>query len=368
MVKIHNSKIGKRFEDLRIAVIASDNGACGNYRVIIPYNNLINKGFNQFKIFNNIPPLNILKYYDVILFQRITDYNAMPMFPPYYVGLNIMKELKSMGKIIIHEVDDNLLIIPAHNPCYIDYKPNSEAIKIHKEALRIADYIHCTTPKLRDSIGDMLNIDKKRIYSFDNAIDINSKYYVNGRNKLPQDKIIIGYQGGSSHEKDLKLIVEPVKEILRKNDNVMFAFCSNPYFLKHFNIPADRLINIPLQENFNLFLTIPSMFDIGLVPLLDDEFNRNKSSLKLLEYGAYRVPTVCSKMKVYDKGLEINLLASDKPKDWIKNIQLLIDDENLRRKIGDNVHLYSTALYSSSAIDIINDNRLDFYRSLCVYI
>jgi len=368
MVKIHNTGLAKRFDNLKVAVIASDNGACGNYRIIIPYNNLINKGFNQFRIFNKIPSLSILSNFDVILFQRVTEYNPMPMFDPYYLALNVMRELKSMGKIVIHEVDDNLMIIPYHNPCYQDFKPNSQAIKYHKEALREADFIHCTTPKLRDNISNMLGIDKKYIYSFDNAIDISSKYYVNSRHKLPEDKVIIGYQGGSSHEKDLELLVEPVKEILKKNDNVMFAFCSNPYFLKKFNIPADRLINIPLQDNFNLFLTIPSMFDIGLVPLLDDEFNRNKSSLKLLQYGAYRVPTVCSKMEVYNKGLEFNLLATDKKKDWVNNIQLLIDNENLRRKIGDNVYLYSTALYSSSAIDIINDNRINFYRSLCEYI
>lgn len=351
------------FDKLKVCVIAVDNSGCGNYRVIIPYNELINKGYKQFKIYNHTPSFEILKQFDVILFQRVVDYNPLPFLPPYYLPLNLMKELKALGKVIIHEVDDNLMILPPHNPSYHDYKPNSEPIKYHKEALRLADFIHCTNDNLKNSISELLNINKGKIYTFDNAVDVNYIYYKNRRSELPQDKIIIGYQGGSSHEKDLQILVEPVRKILKKYGNVMFGFCSNPYYLKYFNLPKDRVIQIPIENNFNKFLSIPSMFDIGLVPLIDDDFNRCKSQLKIHEYGIYSIPTICSSVSIYDVKDGVNLLANNNKNDWFKNIEMLILDEQKRKEIGENAYKYCTSNFSSNSLYNINNKRIEFYRT-----
>lgn len=369
--------MNKSFDNLKVCVIASDSSGCGNYRVIIPYNNLINRGFKQFKIFTVIPSFDILKTYDVIMFQRVEDYNPLPMFYPYYRPLNLMKELKKLGKILIHEVDDNLFKVNPSNPCYTQYLPQNENIHYHKEALLLADYIHVTNINLKNALIKQLNISGDNIYCFDNAIDINSPYYINKRHLLPQDKIIIGYQGGSTHEDDIKLIVEPVRHILKKNKNVMFALCSNPHYIKKIGIPKNQTIMIPPESNFNLFLSIPSMFDIGLVPLQNNEFNRCKSSLKIHEFAAYKIPTVCSDIDIYRKHYselkkdqsatihDVNIVAKNTKKDWIDSIQKLIDDYTYRSYLGLNAYEMSTNDYSESSLCQINNRRVDFYRSLC---
>ena len=80
-------------------------------------------------------------------------------------------------------------------------------------------------------------------------------------------------------------------------------------------------------------------FDIGICPIVDDEFNRNKSQLKWSEYGALKVPSVCSDLPPYDcvEDGKTGYLAKDVD-EWVEKLSLLIDSENLRRQMAENAY------------------------------
>jgi glycosyltransferase involved in cell wall biosynthesis len=81
-----------------------------------------------------------------------------------------------------------------------------------------------------------------------------------------------------------------------------------------------------------------SHIDIGLLPLVQDtKFNKSKSPTKLFEYMAMAKPTVSSNIgeaaEIIQDG-ENGFLAKDK-EEFIKKMQILIEDSTLRQEMGD---------------------------------
>ena len=76
-------------------------------------------------------------------------------------------------------------------------------------------------------------------------------------------------------------------------------------------------------------------FDIGLAPLRDNHFNRAKSNLRYLEYGALRIPTVASDVEPFKKTDSSGIIKVTEPEDWFTALSFLIEDEHARKKAGE---------------------------------
>jgi glycosyltransferase involved in cell wall biosynthesis len=79
-----------------------------------------------------------------------------------------------------------------------------------------------------------------------------------------------------------------------------------------------------------------STMDIGLMPLKDDEFQRGKCGLKLLQYMAAGIPTVASPVGV---NKEITLegrtgFLATAPEEWGKALEQLVKSHQLRADFG----------------------------------
>ena len=79
-----------------------------------------------------------------------------------------------------------------------------------------------------------------------------------------------------------------------------------------------------------------SRFDIGVMPLPDDEWARGKCGLKGLQYMALEIPTVMSPVgvnsEIIDDGRN-GFLAGDED-EWFDKLVVLIDSVELRRDLG----------------------------------
>jgi glycosyltransferase involved in cell wall biosynthesis len=77
-------------------------------------------------------------------------------------------------------------------------------------------------------------------------------------------------------------------------------------------------------------------FDVGIMPLPDDQWTRGKCSLKALLYMAMGIPAVCSSVganrEIIRHG-DNGLLATTED-EWLANLKALVDDRLLRRRLG----------------------------------
>ncbi len=76
--------------------------------------------------------------------------------------------------------------------------------------------------------------------------------------------------------------------------------------------------------------------DVGLMPLPDDEWSRGKCGMKVLQYMALGIPPVVSPVGVNATIVRdgVNGFCASTEGEWINRIMLVLEDESLRRSLG----------------------------------
>ena len=93
---------------------------------------------------------------------------------------------------------------------------------------------------------------------------------------------------------------------------------------------------------------IADHFDIGIMPLLDEPFQRGKCGCKLLQYMAAGLPAVASPVGINEDlvgGGDRGFAASD-PAEWKRALVALMGDADLRRRLGRAGRAFVTEHYS----------------------
>lgn len=91
-----------------------------------------------------------------------------------------------------------------------------------------------------------------------------------------------------------------------------------------------------------------SSFDIGIMPLPDDEWAKGKCGLKGLQYMALGIPTVMSPVGVNTEIImdgENGMLATT-TSEWVEKLQQLIDNPQLKRTMGEKARSTVESRYS----------------------
>ncbi len=105
-----------------------------------------------------------------------------------------------------------------------------------------------------------------------------------------------------------------------------------------------------------------SQLDIGLMPLTDDEWAKGKCALKGLQYMSLEIPTIMSPVgvnkSVVDHGR--NGFLADTEDEWFDCISLLVEDQELRKRMGEAgrktvVEQYSVNSTKIKYLDAIKD-------------
>ena len=92
-----------------------------------------------------------------------------------------------------------------------------------------------------------------------------------------------------------------------------------------------------------------SVLDVGLMPLPDDEWARGKCGMKALQYMALGIPPVVSPVGVNETIVRdgINGFLASTQEQWVDRIALLLEDESLRRRLGQDARKTVEEAYSA---------------------
>lgn len=264
---------------------------------------------------------NILrcKLFDVVVVQRILPFLDV-----------LRKKCNKYGIKLVYETDDDLLGVEPNSPSYEYVNRVSDSIKNFIDA---SEVITVTTPTLASKFDENKTVIISNYY-VDSVFDIKEDIKTEGKLKL-------GYYGTLTHSKDLFLIKNVILKLKEKYDfdfEVIGGFNASDNvdesWFKAVELPPDNM-NF---EKFMGWLSKTIDWDIALVPLEDSPFNQCKSELKFIELAVLGLPGVYSDMCVYNNvvtdGIDGFLAANDD--EWIKKIEMLILDNDLRKNMRNN--------------------------------
>ena len=148
---------------------------------------------------------------------------------------------------------------------------------------------------------------------------------------MDKDPVCIGWSGSHTTIKHFESGISFLKKIKEKYGNrVCFKVMGDPGYV---NQELD-IVGIPWSSQSEV--DILSSFDIGIMPLPDDQWVKGKCGLKGLSYMALEIPTIMSAVGVNCEIItngENGFLASTE-EEWVDRLSQLIDSFELRRKIG----------------------------------
>lgn len=344
---------------MRILGIERDETACNHYRVLQPLYKLLEHGMANIltlpegrELATDFAITKMLEA-DIILFHR----------PASEEWFNFIKVCNKYGKFIVCDYDDDPFNTSPLNPYYqfngtaevvyqwadgkkemlwskdpvesggryINIEQNIRRRDLFRACFKKADMVTTTTGVLKDKLETI----NPNCVVLPNLVDFSMYPEV----EYVKKEIRIGWQGGSSHYEDLHMVAPAIKKILKKYDNTKFVFWGDTRMYGLFKeCPAARIECHPWVKHVCYPYKLATLnLDISLSPVVDNEFNRNKSSIKYLEASVMRTATVASNIPPYSPDItdgKDGLLVDENG--WYDAIERLVLDKDFRLKIANN--------------------------------
>jgi len=145
-----------------------------------------------------------------------------------------------------------------------------------------------------------------------------------------QPGLTIGWTGTQSTLKYLEPLGKVVGHIIAKHPDVQFCIVADKS--PTFKWPSTRFVPWVKATELEDLLN----FDIGVMPLPDDDWARGKCGFKALQYMALGIPTIASPVGVNEEIIQHgkNGLLASSDDEWIACLERLILDETLRKSLG----------------------------------
>ena len=402
-------------EKINVLVLPSDKTGVGKFRSLDPHIFLQNLYPDDFHVDIDYEPRigdpNYWKKYQIVHVHRNigSNYDNTPL---------IIRNLKSMGIVVIVDIDDYWLPTKEHPIHQIIVQQ-----KIHEKIvanLKEADYVTTTTEIFANEIRKL----NKNVVVFPNAINPREPQF--NQPTVESERVRVGWLGGSSHLHDLMLLKGFTQRTGSElNDRVQYVICGfdtrgsvteiNPQtgeqkrrdilphetvwskyeeiFTNNYNLVDEDYKKFLLEYKEGDYVSnkeLPyvrvwtkpvtsyamnySKFDISLAPIKNHVFNRMKSQLKVIEAGFYKKALIASEIGPYTIDLKhcmkngnfVDGNAMLVPEhrnhsDWSKHIKKLIQNPNLITDMGER--LYETVKDKYDLNNVTKD-RAEFYKSL----
>ena len=335
----------------KVLFVLGTSWASGYYRMGQAANLLRKSGFTlTIVMFDSVDPLNLtaeepqltgrakiinLRKFDTVIFQLIW-HDAL---------IHVIEMLKSAGIKTVMEVDDDYFALPFDNPSWISFHPKI-AVRKHadgnawgtrykfkvntkmdtfKKAMRLVDLIQVSTPELAETYkgyGDIVVLE--------NCVE-NELYDVIPKRK--NKKPVIGWFGTRTHKADLEI----TRGCYPSQDKFTMLLAGWPEVA---DMMFKNFTNLEVIQPYRIeeLPSIVKKCDFGIAPLVDCRFNSGKSDLKCVEFAAAGLPVIASDVAPYRRfirqGINGFLVKKNKTKFWIRYMDQLLNDKELRLKMG----------------------------------
>ena len=246
---------------------------------------------------------------------------------------------------IIYDLDDAMYKLP-------DYlKDCTERTTLKEDVLSM---VACSDSIIaaNNYIAKDLALMNSRVSVVATAIDMDI-FNPSARKSEGRDpKTVFGWTGaGKSHEVYLMELLSVIRAYPSRQDVVWKI-----YGIKDCNMLKDEVAKLPADINLEMedwldpemMPPIIAGFDVGLMPMFDDDFTKGKCPTKLYEYMACGLPVVASKVSCASDVLLEGKTGfwAETTEEWVAKLKMLQDSPALRKEMGAQARLRIEKGYS----------------------
>lgn len=160
--------------------------------------------------------------------------------------------------------------------------------------------------------------------------------------------IIIGWVGSQKTSRYLRPLVPIFKALKDRFKNLtieLMGFEEDMTFQPQLDVKTARWSIDGSRRHFE-------KVHIGVMPLTDDEYSKGKAGYKLLQYMSFGIPCVASPVGVNREIIKngVNGFLAATEEDWQDKLSLLIEDNVLRQRMGEEGRRLVKRIYSYKAV------------------
>jgi len=252
--------------------------------------------------------------FDIVFLQRAT-------FPFGLAGV-----LPFANKKIIFDIDDAIFLPDSSNNDFVTKFKGLIKGRELTDVLRISKCVIVENDYIKDHVSKYCG----KVYKIPGPIDTDRYFVKTKGHKGAEEDVVIGWIGSPATTSYLHLLDNVFKMILSRFSNIKIVLIG----AGNYSFPDKSVVKMPWS--YETEVAQLQKFDIGIMPMPDDQWTRGKLGCKMLQYMAVGVPSVVSYtptnaelIKSDDNGF---LVKSDA--EWIDVLTRLIKDEGLRLAIG----------------------------------
>lgn len=301
---------------------------CMYYRVELPLRQLEARGheitFRSTATDKDVEPLALsdMAGFDIVIGQRYNTFD----------GMGTWRRARTPLNRLVYEIDDDVWSVPPENwQAYHAYRKADVQDAVAHMA-EVADLITVTTEHLASVMRE--HTGNEHVAVLPNCVPA----FVLDLPRKDNPRPAVGWQGGASHGADVGVISTPVRRFLERFpgwDLRLGGTDYRPTFRAGDRAKYSQWVRV-FDDAPGYFETID--FDIGLAPLAAGrEFNKSKSNIKVLEYGARGIPSIATDCEVYRSFVRHgeNGFLVKRDHEWLHYLSILASDGDLRRKMGE---------------------------------
>lgn len=281
------------------------------------------------------------------------------------VAEDLVGTCRHQGLPLILDLDDALFALPASHPECERYAPALPALD---HLLVSADLRVYSTHRLAEQCrqrlkahGQVARPDTVLVNGLDAATWAGPACFPRASSEGP---IRLLYMGSRTHDADLALII-PELDALAARDPHAFRLSLVGGNSHPLHRPWLEVVDVPMEvrryPRFVRWLRRLPRHDLGLAPLVANAFNAAKSDLKVLDYAAIGLPSLCSPGSAYDFFLAAGLALGAEQGCWAERIRWAIRHRRGLRRLAKAVNGY---LWEQRSADVVAANWLELFEWL----
>ena len=266
--------------------------------------------------------------------------DVMVIFRAHWPGVfKLVEWCKQRAIRVVFDTDDALDLVPRNN---VYYRGLQERVDLYDFLIEQADVVTTTTPILAADLRER----NPNVVILPNSADP-EEWRVLPR----QPGVRVGWTGSATHFHDLAVALGAVRELQKQRSFtfVLQGICGDASLEEFYGGLLARhgkaLLNSPLGKSMKRFMeelrgiryefhpmvefdrhaekVCELGLDIGIAPLVEDQFNQHKSCIKYYEYALSGAITVASRVLPYSA--EVPITAKNSRQSWKDTLELLLD-------------------------------------------